>query len=86
MQINENQHPVLVARDKRRAQRIASGELKQMPVGPNGFLAYALIRDKHGRPKIDDISKLPKQVWDALSQEDKDHLLSIHKEYIPKYL
>ena len=61
-------------------------ELKAMPKGPNGGSAFALVRDKNGNPKADDISLIPKQVWDALSESDRDHLVKIHGPYNPKYL
>ena len=35
---------------------------------------YMLVRDKFGKPKVDDVSTLPPQIIDTLSQEDKDYL------------
>ncbi len=34
---------------------------------------YGLIRDKYGLPKVDDLTKLPPEVWERLSDEDKAH-------------
>ena len=35
---------------------------------------YALIRDKNGRPKIDDINHIPKEIWEILTDEDKEYI------------
>ena len=34
----------------------------------------ALVRDKDGRPKVDDPRSLPQQIIDQLSQEDREWL------------
>lgn len=36
--------------------------------------AYALIRDKNGKPKIDDIENCPKEILDALTKDEIEEL------------
>ena len=38
------------------------------------FRAFGLVRDKDGRPKVDDPSSLPPEVVAMLSKEDKEWL------------
>lgn len=35
---------------------------------------YSLVRDKHGRPKVDDPSTLPPQILMMLSDDDLEYL------------
>jgi hypothetical protein len=32
---------------------------------------YALVRDKNGKPKIDDPENIPAEIWDALTDDEK---------------
>lgn len=41
--------------------------------------AYFLVRDKDGNPLVDDIKTIPPQVWDSLSETDKQFLLDKEK-------
>ncbi len=52
--------------------------------GVGKFQAYAMVRGKDGRPKVDHLNEMPRAVWDGLSQEDQDHLIAIHGEYSQK--
>lgn len=33
--------------------------------------AYALVRDKDGKPKIDDIHGVPESIWELLTEDEK---------------
>jgi hypothetical protein len=59
--------------------------LLQMPVGPNGGVAYGLVRSKEGKPRVDNLNEMPKQIWDKLSDEDREYLLQLHGSYTPIY-
>lgn len=43
---------------------------------PGKIKAYGLVRDKNGRPKVDDVTAIPPEVWETLSEEDKRYLLN----------
>lgn len=45
---------------------------------PMKIKAYALVRDKHGRPKVDDPSTLPPEIINALSKEDLEYIYGPH--------
>jgi len=36
--------------------------------------AFGLVRDKNGRPKIDNLSKIPKEIWDMLTPEEQEEI------------
>ena len=47
------------------------------PISKKGRIkAFILIRDKYGRPKIDDVENCPAEIWDALTDEEKEELLN----------
>lgn len=46
------------------------------------FKGYALVRDKHGKPKIDDPMNLPKPIFDMLTEEEKKE---IYNGTYPRY-
>jgi len=35
---------------------------------------YALVRDKNGNPKVDHPENIPTEVWDQLSEKDKEFI------------
>ncbi len=35
---------------------------------------YALVRDKEGRPKFNDINNIPKVFWDLLTEKEKEEI------------
>ena len=37
--------------------------------------AYALVRDKDGKPKIDNIKGIPSQIWEMLTEQEKHEVL-----------
>ena len=37
---------------------------------------YALIRDKEGKPKIDDVKNCPPELWALLTDIEKEELLN----------
>jgi hypothetical protein len=38
------------------------------------FIGYILVRDKDGKPKIDDPMNLPKQLFDMLTDSEKEEI------------
>jgi hypothetical protein len=36
--------------------------------------AFALIRDKDGKPKIDDKNNIPEQIWNMLTETEKQEI------------
>ena len=36
--------------------------------------AYILVRDKYGRPKLDNYNNIPKEVYDSLTDKDKIYI------------
>jgi len=46
------------------------------------FKGYALVRDKDGHPKVDDLNSLPNEIKQQLTQEDWEYLLN--SESLPK--
>lgn len=38
------------------------------------FKGYALVRDKNGKPKIDDPYSIPKPIFDMLTEQEKEDL------------
>lgn len=47
------------------------------------FKGYVLIRDKNGKPKIDDPMKIPQEIFDMLTLEEREEIY--HGNY-PEYL
>ena len=43
---------------------------------------YALVRDEHGKPKIDNPMNLPKPIFDMLTEEEKEE---IYNGSYPRY-
>lgn len=43
-----------------------------MPAGK--FKGFALVRDKDGNPKVDDPDNLPPEIYNALTDKDKEYL------------
>ena len=41
---------------------------------PGKFKAFGLVRDKDGKPKIDDINNIPKQIWDMLTETEQQEI------------
>ena len=37
--------------------------------------AFALVRDKSGKPKIDNIKGIPNQIWDLLTDDEKTEVI-----------
>ena len=38
------------------------------------FKGYALVRDKDGKPKIDNPATLPRPIFDMLTEEEKEEI------------
>ena len=49
--------------------------LNRVGAGQGKIMAYVLVRDKKGRPKVDDPASVPQEVWDKLSESDKQWIL-----------
>jgi len=32
---------------------------------------FGIVRDADGHPKVDDLTTLPREIWDAFTEEDK---------------
>lgn len=48
--------------------------MQSMKVGKGKWKGYALVRDKYGKPKIDDIDNCPQQILDMLTPEELKEL------------
>jgi len=35
---------------------------------------FGLVRDKDGKPKIDDLDNIPKPIWDMLTREEQEEI------------
>ena len=38
------------------------------------FKAFGIVRDKYGKPRIDDPDNLPKEIWDMLTPEEQQEI------------
>jgi len=43
---------------------------------PGKFKAFALVRDKDGKPKIDDPKNCPPEILEMLTDEEKEELFN----------
>lgn len=41
------------------------------------FKAFGLVRDKDGRPKIDDIHNIPDPIWDMLTEAEQQEIENV---------
>jgi len=41
---------------------------------PGKMKGYGIVRDKNGNPKIDNPEKLPKEILDSLSEQDRNYI------------
>ena len=39
------------------------------------YHAYALVRDKNGKPKFDNINNIPQPYWDMLTETEKQEII-----------
>ncbi len=42
--------------------------------GKSKIKAFGLVRDKNGKPKIDDINNIPTQIWDMLTNKEPEEI------------
>ena len=42
--------------------------------GRGKWTGYALVRDKDGRPKFDDLNNIPQQIWDMLTEDEQQEI------------
>ena len=43
---------------------------------PATVTLYGLVRDKHGVPRFDNIKGIPFPLWDMLSKEEQEEIIS----------
>ena len=42
--------------------------------GEGKWKGYGLVRDKNGRPKFDDTTNIPQQLWDMLTEDEQQEI------------
>lgn len=71
--------------DGRDPRVVINHPLNEMKAGPAGIRAYGLVRGRDGRLRVDDLSLMPLQTWESLTDADREYLLSVHGSYAPIY-
>lgn len=46
----------------------------QLETSNGEFTLYGLVRDKNGKPRIDDINNIPEQIWNMLTKEEQEEI------------
>jgi hypothetical protein len=73
------------ARDARVVADQIFHHLHELKAGPAGICAYGLVRGRNGLLRVDDLNLMPLQIWESLSDTDREYLLSVHGTYTPIY-
>lgn len=50
-----------------------------MKMKPGKTKAYGLVRDSNGKPKIDNIEKIPRPIWEMLTSGEKQEIENVRK-------
>jgi hypothetical protein len=41
---------------------------------PGKITAYGIVRDRNGKPRFDNINNIPAQIWDMLTDDEKQEI------------